>query len=138
MKSVFSNKENEPSDKELKAALGSAFTLWKSIRTFVREIAPDSTEEWKFTSEKFGWSYRISDKKRVIVYLLPRDKFFKVAFVFGQKATEAILKSEISAEIINELKSAKVYSEGRGIRLVVGDKSQLNDIRKLVTFKIAN
>ncbi|MBK6400162.1 MAG: DUF3788 family protein [Bacteroidetes bacterium] len=91
-------------------------------------------DEWKFSSEKFGWSFRISDK-RVIIYL-PRDQYFKVAFVFGQKATDSILKSKISSEIMNELKSAKVYSEGRGIRISITDKTLVNDVQKLISFKI--
>ena len=72
----------------------------------------------------------------MIIYLLPRDKYFKVAFVFGQKATDSILKSKISSEIMNELKSAKVYSEGRGIRISVTDKTLVNDVQKLISFKI--
>lgn len=74
----------------------------------------------------------------MIVYLLPRDKFFKVAFVFGQKAATEIFKSDLPAEIINELKSAKVYAEGRGIRIEVKDKARVNDILKLVEIKIAH
>ncbi len=138
MKSIFTDKTKEPEDKELKNALGATYEFWKSIRTFVKKADPDCTEEWKFSSEKFGWSYRISDKKRVIVYLLPRDKFFKAAFVFGQKAAEVIFKSDVSPEIIKELKAAKVYAEGRGIRIEVKDKAIVNDILKLVDIKIAH
>ena len=87
---------------------------------------------------KYGWSFRIDDKKRAILYLLPRDKFFKAAFVFGQKATEIILQSKISISIKKELEVAKVYAEGRGIRIDIKDDLPVDDIKKLVDIKLAN
>lgn len=92
----------------------------------------------EITSEKFGWSFRMSDKKRVIIYLLPRDNFFKVAFVFGQKAFDRILESKINSTITSSLQEAKVYAEGRGIRIDVQDKSLIKDIKKLITIKLEN
>lgn len=79
----------------------------------------------------------MNDKKRVIVYLLPREAYFKVAFVFGQKATDAILNSTISDEIKNELLSAKAYAEGRGIRIDVREPEVLKDILRLIEIKLA-
>lgn len=138
MKSVFIDKTVEPNNAALKKALKDTFGVWQKLVNFTRETYPDAVEKWHFTSEKYGWSYRVSDKKRVIVYFLPRDKFFKIAFVFGQKATDSILASDISNSIKNEFKAAKVYAEGRGIRISVTDTSQLEDIKKLIVIKIAN
>ena len=62
----------------------------------------------------------------------------RVAMVFGQKATDKILSSDISAFIKDELMKSKVYAEGRVVRLEINDNSFLNDIKKLVEIKIAN
>ncbi len=136
MKSIFTQKDIKPSKEDVEKALGSTFELWSLLVDFTKDANPVAFEEWKYTSEKYGWSFRISDKKRVLIYLLPRDKFFKVAFVFGQKAMDSILESDISESIVNELKLAKVYAEGRGIRIEVRDRSILNDIEKLINIKI--
>ncbi len=135
--SVFSNKEIVPGDQDLSVELKDTYDLWNSIRESIRKKNPDSVEEWKYSGKKFGWSFRINDKKRVIVYLLPREAYFKVAFVFGQKATDAILGSTVSAAIKTELLSAKVYAEGRGIRIDVREPEILNDIRRLIEIKLA-
>jgi hypothetical protein len=74
----------------------------------------------------------------VIVYLLPRAGFFKTALVFGQKATDAVLASKADPSIKKMLSEAKVYAEGRGIRLEVKDKSLLEDIKNLITIKLAH
>lgn len=136
--SIFTNKEEVPTDVDLKACLGVTFDLWNSLRNYVLNQYPLGKEEWNYPGVKYGWSYRIKDKKRAIIYLLPRDNYFKVAFVFGQKATDEILDSEISDTIKKELKQAKVYAEGRGIRIDVKEPSTIADIKKLIQIKLAN
>ncbi len=125
-----------PTIKDLETALGSTYKLWKNCIDFTKHVYPEVVEEWNYSGDKFGWSFRLKDKKRVLVYLLPRDKFFKVAFVFGQKATDAIFESPISENIKSEIRSAKVYAEGRGIRVDVKNKSVIHDIEKLIEIKI--
>ena len=132
------DKEVAPTSKSLKKVLSNTFEAWQTIADFTKSAYPAATEEWNFSSVKYGWSFRIKDKKRVIVYLLPRDKFFKVSLVFGQKATDEILKSKVSETLKTELKNAKVYAEGRGIRIEVKDNTVIDDLKKLIEIKIAN
>jgi len=57
--------------------------------------------------------------------------------VFGQKATDQVMKSTINEAIKTELSNARVYTEGRGIRIDVTE-SILDDIKKLVEIKLVN
>lgn len=99
---------------------------------------PNGLEEWNYPGKKYGWSYRIKDKKRAIIYFLPRENYFKVAFVFGQKATDIVLESDISGKIKTDLKMAKKYAEGRGIGIDVNNELIIGDIKKLILIKMAN
>jgi hypothetical protein len=137
-KSIFIDKTKLPSDNDLIEGLGETYQLWQSIKDYVYLKYPKAIDLWNYSGDKYGWSFRIKDKKRAIIYLLPRDKYFKVAFVFGQKATDSIMKSQISTSIKSELDSAKVYAEGRGIRIDIKDEKILNDIKKLIDIKIAS
>ncbi len=136
--SIFPDKEKKPSEQDLKEALDATYEWWNHIQAYVLEKYPSAFGEWNCPGKKCGWSYQVKDKKRTIIYLLPRDGFFKTAFVFGKKATEQILGSDISKEIKSELEKAKVYAEGRGIRIEVKDVSILTDIKKLIEIKLAN
>ena len=85
----------------------------------------------------FFCSFRIKDKKRAIIYFLPKEKSFLVAFVFGKRAFEAIMESNIAEQTKSDLSNAKVYAEGRGIRIPVEDSSNLPDVFTLIDTKLA-
>lgn len=138
MKSVFTDPTHSPTIPQLKEALGSTYPLWEGISDYTLNQTKGLVEEWKYSGQKFGWSFRISDTRRVIIYLLPRDHYFKVAFVFGQKATERILEGKFDTEIKAELQAAKVYAEGRGIRIDVRDNVKISDIHGLINVKIVS
>lgn len=134
--SVFTDKKITPADKDLLDVLGDSNLLWKAIRNYAHEKYPGAVDQWSHSGEKYGWNFRIKDKKRAIVYLLPRKGYFKAAFVFGEKATDAVMLSAVSNEIKSELSSAKAYAEGRGIRIDVMNKDIVVDIKQLIDIKI--
>jgi hypothetical protein len=136
--SVFPDKIPVPDQDMLKAALGSTYSIWLKIREIVFHRYPDAREEWNYPGLKYGWNFRIKDKKRAILYLLPRNGYFMVAFVFGKAATEQVLMSSVAESIKEELSNARVYAEGRGIRIPVRDCSLLNDIEELISIKLAH
>jgi hypothetical protein len=136
--SIFTDKTKTPDNAMLREALGDLHTAWMKIRDYVFEVYPKSTEEWNSPGPKYGWSFRIKDKKRAIIYLLPREKYFLVAFVFGEKATTDALASDIASEIKGIIESARVYAEGRGFRIEVRDREILDDIKKLIDIKISH
>ncbi len=134
--SIFDDKAAIPDDTDLSEKLGPAFALWVQLREYVMSRYPKGIAEWNYPGRKYGWSFRIKDRKRAIIYFLPREEYFKVAFVFGQRAYEAVLAEKISPGIKQELEQARVYAEGRGIRIDVADHLIISDIMKLVDIKL--
>ena len=136
--SIFTDKAIVPTIEDLDGKIGKTYSLWMQIREFVYQKYPNGVEDWNYPGKKYGWSFRIKDKKRAILYFLPRENYFKVAFVFGQKALDQILETTISESIKNELLSAKKYAEGRDIRIDVTNEQNIQDILKLIEIKLAN
>ncbi|HKJ42917.1 MAG TPA: DUF3788 domain-containing protein [Sunxiuqinia sp.] len=134
--SIFTNRTQHPTNQDLVNALGETYSIWESLRDFIFHQYPKGVEEWNYPGTNYGWSFRIKDKRRAIAYFLPREGFFKMAFIFGGKAMEKIVKSEVSPKIIADLKRAKAYPEGRGIRIEVKDESPVEDIKKLILIKL--
>lgn len=132
MISIFTDKSTKPTDTHLKNALADTYGYWQEILTLADKLLPVNTKEWFVSGAKYGWAFRIKDNKRALVYLLPRERYFKVSFVFGQKATDEIFQSNLSETIKSELKSSKVYKEGRGLTIEIKDKRLITDIQKLI------
>ncbi len=136
--SIFEDKTKVPTLDELKKALGEKHTLWEQIRTYLLNLYPEAKEEWNFPGKKYGCNFRMKDKKRAILYFLPRDGFFKIAFVFGQKAYKHIMESTVAENIKKDLSEARVYVEGRGVQIVVNDSKIFPDIHQLIEIKLAH
>lgn len=136
--SVFTDKKITPTDDSLVETLGENNQLWTVIREYVHLKYPGAIDQWIYSGDKYGWNFRIKDKKRAIIYLLPREGYFKTAFVFGEKATHAVMQSHVSEQIKSELSSARAYAEGRGIRIDVKNDDILEEIKALIEIKIAH
>lgn len=136
--SVFTDKKVTPTEAALSEAVGNTYPLWKDIWEYVHMKYGEAIDQWSHSGKNYGWNFRIKDKKRAIVYLLPREGYFKTAFVFGEKATETVMQSKVSSEIKKELSLARPYAEGRGIRIDVKNEELVEDIKQLIDIKIGN
>jgi hypothetical protein len=136
--SVFEDKSKEPTDGDLAGALGETHALWKELGDFVLQQYPEAAEEWNHSGKNSGWGFRLKDKKRVILYLTPGNGCFKASLVFGKKATREALAGDISDGIRKIIESARVYAEGRGVRIDVTGPGVVADIKKMIVIKIAN
>jgi hypothetical protein len=134
--SIFTDNAKPPAEKDLAETLGVNYKLWKELIVYVIKEYPAAEEEWKYGGKNYGWGFRLNEKKRVIIYMTPCDKYFLASLVFGEKATNESLESGISDEIKKIISSAKVYGEGRGFRVEVKSSKQLADIKKLVKIKL--
>ena len=132
------DKAVKPVESELKETLGASFLLWNQLKNHLNAFLDNPSEEWNYPGKKYGWSFRLKSKKRNIIYFLPGHGFFKVAFVFGQKAFEKVLQSKVKETIKQSLREARQYAEGRGIRIDVNEENDLQDIKMLVQIKLAN
>ena len=134
--SIFTDKVNTPDITDLQAALGDSYPLWQTIVEYIHQKYNDTEEEWIYPGVKYGWSLRIKDKCRSILYLLPRDNYFKAAFIFGQRATDRIMSSCVRSMIKTELESAREYAQGRGIKIDVRIPSVIKSINILIDIKL--
>jgi hypothetical protein len=136
--SIFEDKSVRPDDQMLAEALQASYKWWQEIKEFVIQQYPQASEEWNHSGKNYGWGFRLKDKKRAIIYLTPSDKFFLFSVVFGKKATQEALHSNISEDIKKIINEAPVYAEGRGIRLEIRSAAIIADLKKLILIKLQN
>ena len=77
-------------------------------------------------------------KKRNLFFFTAFEGYFRIAFVFGDRAVAEIVSSDLPKAVIEEITNAKKYAEGRGIRIDVKTRRDVESVKKLIAFKAMN
>lgn len=136
--SVFEDKQNPPNDSSLKEALGPAADLWTSLKESIQSAHGPLAEEWNFSGKAYGWGFRLKEKKRALIYMTPCDGYFMASFALGEKACAAAQDAGLSASILALIEAAPKYAEGRGVRIPVRNKDDVEGVKKVAAVKAAN
>jgi hypothetical protein len=135
---VYLEKTSQPTELDLKESYGNRYSYWVDLKNFIASNFGATTSEWKYYGEKSGWVQKLFLKKRNLLFFIPYRTYFLIGMVFGDKAFDEIKKSDLPDGIIREIKSARKYAEGRGMRIKVNSKKSAEHIKKLVKIKILN
>ena len=136
--SIFSDKLIKPDEQKLTTALANTYKLWEEIRKYIRSEFGETVEEWKYYNSKSGWILKSFYKKRNLLFFTPCEEYFRISFAYGEKAVTEIEKSDLQESIIEEIKNARKYMEGKGLRVEVKNRKDVDIIKKLVDIKIRN
>lgn len=136
--SAFADKSHEPRATDLMRTLGRSGGRWNELIAHLETDFAPLEQAWNFAGAKWGWSLRLKQKKRTILYLTPREKFFMAGFALGEKAVTAAHDAGLPAEILTLIDEARKYAEGRAVRLEVRTKADLDNTRKVAAIKMAN
>ncbi|GLC82542.1 DUF3788 family protein [Lacrimispora brassicae] len=136
--SVFGKKEEMPCDKNLGEVLEDKKLVWDNIIKSMEDTYQDMSYEWKFYSKQAGWSFVIKSRKRTAMYLIPQEGYFKAGFVYGEKVLKEAEKADIPENLINIIKEAQCYAEGRSFMIDVKREEEQGLIETLVKIKLNN
>ena len=127
----------EPTVRELAVALGAAKALWDQL---VDELAEEHnlTREWNTYSIKAGWSLRLKEEARNIVYLSPSQNSFMASFALNDKAIRAARASKFSGHVLRIIADAKKYAEGTAVRIAVNGPQDVAVVKGLAKIKLEN
>ena len=131
---AFIGRTEPPTDDDLSAQLGAVRALWDEL---LAELALP-IQEWNSYSPKAGWSLKLKQGKRTIVYFGPCQGSFRVAFVLGAKAVDVARNAKLPKAVVKIIDEAPRYPEGTGVRLDITDRKYLGAVKKLAEIKLAN
>ncbi|MCM2315643.1 MAG: DUF3788 domain-containing protein [Thermoanaerobaculia bacterium] len=135
--SAFEDPARPPSSDELRQALGSSAKRWAALLEHVHSAHGPFTELWRHAGAKFGWSLRLMQKERVILYLTPQRGAFLVGLVLGERAARSAEAGSLPPLAVEALAAAPKYAEGRGIRLSVTSDAELEAARALSPYTLS-
>ena len=129
--SIFGEKEIVPNEEALNAALKDSQVLWDEILDFL-----GGKGEWKFYSKAAGWTFPVKKGKRTLFYLMPKDAWFQMIFVYGERAVEAAQSFELPEKVLNDIQQATAYVEGRSVAIEVTSLSDIDTVEKMLQLKL--
>lgn len=136
--SAFDDKSHLPNEKDLAEMLGPVSALWDDLKTHLASQYEPLTEQWNFSGTNYGWGLQLKQKKRTVLYMTPYKGYFLASFALGEKAVQAAHQSGLPDSVLSVIDGARKYAEGRGVRLEVRSKGDLENIKKLAAIKMAN
>jgi hypothetical protein len=136
--SAFDDKSHLPNERDLSEMLGPVSALWHDMKTHLASHYEPLTEQWNFSGKNYGWGLQLKQKKRTVLYMTPCQRYFLASFALGEKAVQAAHQSGLPDSVLSVIDGARKYAEGRGVRLEVRSKGDLENIKKLAAIKMAN
>ena len=136
--SVFDEKSGKPQAGELANTLKRTSAHWDNLIAHIASDYPPLDETWNFAGAKWGWSLRLKQKKRAVLYMTPSRGYFLVGIVLGEKAVKAAHAAGLPDSVLAIIDGAKKYAEGRGISVEIRNKKDIANVRKLAAVKMAN
>jgi hypothetical protein len=91
---TFMDKSAKPDDSRLAHLLGEKVKFREMIKKHIAQKHGSVTAEWKFYNAKSGWTLKVLLKKRKLFFFVPLPGFFRLAFIFGDKAVSAVEQSD--------------------------------------------
>lgn len=134
--SIFDLKLIEPNDKMLSVELGRTYEYFEKVRAFIKDYYGELTLEWKYYGQKSGWVLKMINKKRNVLFVIPRKDYFRIALTLGDKAVDKLIASKLPDFIKHEFVKAKKFSEGRTVQLEIKDEEQCEYILELIKIKL--
>jgi hypothetical protein len=136
--SVFDDKSKTPSPERLREELGRTSGHWDDLVGYLASRYDPLDETWSYSGSKWGWALRLRQKKRTLLYMTPRRGHFLVGFALGEKAVRAARSSGLPERVLSAIAEAPKYAEGRGVRLEIRNKRDLDGVKRLAVIKMAN
>ena len=136
--SAFDDRSRSPRAAQVKRTLGRTSGLWDKLKDHLESEYQPLSQRWTYAGQKWGWSLQLKQKKRTVLYMTPREGFFSAGLVLGERAVKAARESDLSDSALALIDSATKYAEGRGVRVEVKTKKDLDNVKKLASIKMAN
>jgi hypothetical protein len=136
--SAFDEKARKPDETSLSEMLGRAGALWDALKAHCASEYGPLIEKWNYPGKNYGWGLQLKQEKRTVLYMTPCRGYFLASFALGEKAARAAHESGLPESVLETIDGAPRYAEGRGVRLEVKSKKDLENIKRLAAIKMAN
>jgi hypothetical protein len=132
---LLTDKQIYPTDEFIFSIIGDMKIFWQSIMNHMTNNYKDSAGEWNFYNDGKRWLFKMIYKKKTIFWAGILTDTFRITFYLGNKAETIIENSDLPQSIKEEFRTAKRYGLIRPVTFIVKDKTDVNNVLKMIAIK---
>lgn len=110
-RAAFPDPRHQPKAGDLREALGRAWLSLSATIEWLHTTCPGVTSAWQFSAQA-GWYQTQVQRKRRLLYLVPRRGDYSLSIILGGKAVDALLSGPYAEPFDRLLSGARRYPEG--------------------------
>ena len=111
------------------------FDVYKEILKIISEFG--LVAEWKYYHDGKSWLWKVSKKKKTIVWISLWEEFFKSSFYFTEKNHDGLLSLDIDNKIKDSFSNARPIGRLIPLTMDIEAVTELENLKKIITYKIS-
>lgn len=131
---LFLDKDYQPTETAIFAALGAKRTLWEGLTQFIADNYP-IPGEWNFGGKNYGWNLWYRKNGKTLVTLFPQDGYFVAQVVLGKDQVEQALALKLGKNVGTVLTETPQLHDGRWLFVKVKTAKDVKDLQQLLQIK---
>ncbi|MHB1319933.1 MAG: DUF3788 family protein [Anaerolineae bacterium] len=131
----FCAKQDQPTEGEIRAAIGPLLPLWDALVARIRETYV-CDEDWKFLYGKsYGWGLRFRSKRELLANLYPTEGGLTIQINLSPDGVEQARALAVGPGVPLAIERAKPYPEGRWLFIPVTSEADLRDAEAILALR---
>lgn len=133
---VFLDKTKQPGNNQIINVLSDAKLFWLNIHEYIGEMY-NFNPELVFFTKKYGWAIRYRRLSTTLCYFFPKNGFFSILIILGQKEAEKIelMKENLNENIRNVFENTQQFHDGRWLWIDLRNLDDISSFKLMLTAK---
>jgi hypothetical protein len=124
-----------PDENLLKSILGKSYQTYCKLLQLYDDN--DMNYEWRYYKDGKAWLCKVQRKKRTIVWMSAWKGYMQAAIYIPEKYIDEVYNLDISEEMKDKIRNTKNVGKSKPCIFEIRNDTILNDIEKVIHFKIS-
>lgn len=125
---AFIDRNRMPTDQGIREALGKAGMYYFDLDG----MSEGCTKEWKYNNRRYGWTLKVSRRKKPLYWTFVLYKHFVLGFHLKPEERTEALGIDLQEATRRAIEGAREFDEGFAIELTIRDEAGYREAKALL------
>jgi hypothetical protein len=131
----LTDKNIVPTEELIFSFIGNNRIFWERIINYASENCRDISGSWNYYNDGKTWLFKLSHKKKTLLWAGLMNDTFRVTFWFGDKAEPFIEEAILPPSIKDEFRNARKFGAVRPLSIIVREQIDADNVITLISLK---